>query len=46
MTAAMINKLLHTPISQLKRNSQDDADDQDSALYVAALRKLFNLEGK
>jgi len=46
MTAAMINKLLHTPISQLKRNSQDDADDEDSALYVAALKKLFNLEGK
>jgi glutamyl-tRNA reductase len=44
MTAAMINKLLHTPISQLKRNSQDD--DEDSALYVAALKRLFDLEGK
>ena len=45
MTAAMINKLLHTPISQLKRNSQDN-DEEDGALYVAALKKLFDLEGK
>jgi glutamyl-tRNA reductase len=44
MTTAMINKLLHAPISQLKRNSQDD--DDDAALYVAALKKLFDLEGK
>src|SRR5258705_8463949 len=42
MTTAMINKLLHTPISQLKRNSGDE--DEDSALYVAALKKLFDLE--
>ena len=44
MTTAMINKLLHTPISQLKRNSGDE--DEDSALYVAALKKLFDLEVK
>lgn len=44
MTTAMINKLLHAPISQLKRNSRDD--DEDAALYVAALKKLFDLEGK
>jgi glutamyl-tRNA reductase len=44
MTTAMINKLLHAPISQLKRNSQDDEDD--AALYVAALKRLFDLEGK
>src|SRR2546430_5872499 len=44
MTTAMINKLLHTPISQLKRNSGDE--DEDSALYVAALKKLFDLEEK
>ena len=44
MTAAMINKLLHAPISQLKRNSGDE--DEDSALYVAALKKLFDLEEK
>jgi glutamyl-tRNA reductase len=44
MTTAMINKLLHAPISQLKRNNQDD--DEDGALYVAALKKLFQLEGK
>ena len=44
MTTAMINKLLHAPISQLKRNSRDD--DDDAALYVAALKKLFDLEGK
>ena len=44
MTTAMINKLLHTPISQLKRNSGDE--DEDSSLYVAALKKLFDLEEK
>jgi glutamyl-tRNA reductase len=44
MTAAMINKLLHAPISQLKRNSGDE--DEGSALYVAALKKLFDLEEK
>ena len=44
MTNAMINKLLHSPISQLKRNSPDD--DEDSTLYVAALKKLFDLEEK
>ncbi len=44
MTTAMINKLLHTPISQLKRNSGDE--DEDSSIYVAALKKLFDLEEK
>jgi glutamyl-tRNA reductase len=44
MTAAMINKLLHAPITQLKKNS--DSDDEESTLYVAALKKLFDLEGK
>lgn len=43
MTTAMINKLLHAPIVQLK--SRND-DDDDAALYIAALRKLFDLEGK
>jgi len=42
MTAAMVNKMLHGPISQLKRNSANE--DEDATLYVAALRKLFNLE--
>jgi glutamyl-tRNA reductase len=42
MTAAMINKMLHAPISQLKRNSREG--DDEAALYVAALRKLFGLE--
>jgi glutamyl-tRNA reductase len=42
MTAAMVNKMLHGPISQLKRNSGNE--DEDATLYVAALRKLFNLE--
>jgi glutamyl-tRNA reductase len=42
MTTAMVNKMLHGPISQLKRNSANE--DEDATLYVAALRKLFNLE--
>jgi len=42
MTTAMVNKMLHGPISQLKKNSADQNDD--GTLYIAALRKLFNLE--
>lgn len=44
LTTAMINKLLHGPISQLRKNSGDDGDD--TAQYVAALKRLFDLEGK
>jgi glutamyl-tRNA reductase len=44
MTSAMINKMLHEPISRLKRNPDDD--DRDGILYIAALRKLFGLEEK
>ena len=40
----MINKMLHGPISQLKNNSTDDGDD--ATLYLAALKRLFDLEGK
>ena len=42
MTTAMVNKMLHGPISQLRKNSVNE--DEDGTLYVAALRKLFNLE--
>ena len=44
MTTAMINKLLHGPISRLKSNARDEEDE--GALYAAALKKLFDLEGK
>ena len=44
MTAAMINKMLHLPISHLKKDRAED-DDEES-LYLAALTKLFGLEGK
>jgi glutamyl-tRNA reductase len=43
MTTAMINKMLHGPISQLKSNSEND---EEATLYVAALKKLFELEDK
>jgi glutamyl-tRNA reductase len=43
MTTAMINKMLHGPIAQLKNNRDDD---NEATLYVAALKKLFDLEGK
>ena len=43
MTTAMINKMLHGPISRLKNNSDND---DEATLYVAALKKLFDLEGK
>jgi len=41
MTTAMINKILHAPVSHLKRSPQDD---EDSTLYIAALKKLFDLD--
>lgn len=44
LTTAMINKLLHAPISQLKKNSVEDGDD--ATAYVAALKRLFDLEEK
>ena len=44
MTNAMVNKMLHEPISRLKNNSQDD--DEEAILYAAALKKLFDLEAK
>jgi glutamyl-tRNA reductase len=44
LTTAMINKLLHGPISQLKKNASEDGDD--TTLYVAALKRLFDLERK
>jgi glutamyl-tRNA reductase len=42
MTTAMMNKILHAPMTNLKLNSKDD--DEDKTLYIAALKKLFNLE--
>jgi glutamyl-tRNA reductase len=44
MTAAMMNKLLHIPISQLKKDSMEES--MEESLYLAALTKLFGLEGK
>jgi glutamyl-tRNA reductase len=41
MTTSMINKILHGPMSQLKRNAHDD---EEKTLYIAALKKLFDLE--
>ncbi|HEY1373496.1 MAG TPA: glutamyl-tRNA reductase [Candidatus Binatia bacterium] len=42
MTSAMIGKILHGPISRLKR----PLDGEEEALYVEALRKLFGLDEK
>jgi glutamyl-tRNA reductase len=42
MTTAMINKILHAPMSHLKRNSQDE--DDEGTLYIAALKRLFDLD--
>jgi glutamyl-tRNA reductase len=44
MTAAMINKMLHGPITHLKRDPSED--DEEERLYIAALKKLFDLEDK
>ncbi len=42
MTAAMISKILHAPISRLKR----PLEEREEALYVEALKRLFGLEEK
>lgn len=42
MTSAMISKILHSPITHLKRQGTE----HDEVLYVEALRKLFDLEEK
>jgi glutamyl-tRNA reductase len=42
MTAAIVGKMLHGPISHLKRASPDGDDER--ILYVAALKRLFDLE--
>jgi len=39
MTSAIVNKILHAPITLLKRQ-----DRQDEARYLAAARKLFDIE--
>ena len=44
MTAAMINKMLHGPISHLKKDPSED--DEEETLYIAALKKMFDLEDK
>ncbi len=43
MTAAMISKILHSPIAHLKK--EVDEDDEDIR-NLAVLKKLFDLEGK
>jgi glutamyl-tRNA reductase len=42
MTTAMMNKILHQPMSELRRR----AIHQDGHLYSAVLRRLFGLEEK
>jgi glutamyl-tRNA reductase len=44
LTLAMMNKVLHGPISQLKKNSSDESTD--GTLYMAALKRLFELDDK
>jgi glutamyl-tRNA reductase len=41
MTSAMIGKILHAPISWMKK-----PEEGEEALYIEALKKLFGLEGK
>ena len=42
MTSAMISKILHAPITRLKKQPED----QDEALYIEALKRLFDLAEK
>ena len=41
MTSAMIGKILHEPISRMKK-----PEEGEESLYVEALKKLFGLGGK
>jgi glutamyl-tRNA reductase len=38
----MLNKILHAPVTRLKRSSPEEDDE----LYAETLRKLFDLEKK
>jgi glutamyl-tRNA reductase len=38
----MVNKILHAPLTRLKRSHREEDDD----LYAETLRKLFDLEKK
>ncbi len=40
MTAAMMKKILHSPIMHLKQNTDSDFE----LMYIAALKRLFDLE--
>lgn len=40
MTAAMMKKILHAPITHLKQHT----DREDELMYIAALKRLFDLE--
>jgi glutamyl-tRNA reductase len=40
MTAAIINKILHAPITRLKQQSEE----REEGLYTEALKKLFELD--
>jgi glutamyl-tRNA reductase len=42
MTLAIINKILHAPITRLKQQNED----QDDLLYTETLKKLFDLDPK
>jgi len=42
LTSSIINKILHTPITHLKRTEEEAMAD----LYLDALRTLFGLQGK
>ena len=42
MTAAMMKKILHGPITHLKQNT----DSEDELSYIAALKRLFDLEDR
>ena len=42
MTVAIINKILHEPVTRLKQQTEE----QDEGLYAEALKKLFGLDEK
>ena len=40
MATAIVNKIIHTPLIALKQ----ETNSEDGALFIEAVRKLFNLD--
>ncbi len=44
MTTAIVNKLLHGPITRIKEEARRDESQRDKSVYLAAVRQLFEID--